>query len=220
MTKYIPLAAFIGLLSFGLLTLPAHADTAAGNAGAWSTVDVHQQQTVTDISPQLYMEQNAETLTTVQFGKQAAAVSHQVGHQSHEGTHVKGSQTQDLHSTADIQWKKNTWPSWTTADTSGSVDQTQSHWSNHPMWSEQYALNEQATRVGKGKSAVKSSLESETHQLVDGGIGDVHQAQTNSGATHAEGYTNPPFPKKFSFKGIGGTLRQFVNVTVENILSF
>lgn len=206
-TRYASIATMAGLL------VPVSA--LAGEA--WSHVGVDQWQSAHSGIAEL--EQTATTHASVNLPGQARAQSDSTGAQR-ETFVGRGSQEQEVHSTAGIEWEDWSWPSAAAAYTSGKVAQGQSASSILPIDQQQSGSTVQKSQVGDTVSRSEVSG-SQSLVILDPVAG---QEQRMSGSTGATGFIDPPVPPCGycgSFASLfGGRLEQTVRVFVRNVLTF
>ena len=184
---------------------------------AWSSVDVDQNQHAWGNSS-VDLTQTATIATEVNLDGQAVASSKSSGSQA-AWFHGKGHQSQWLGAGSGITWEDWTWPSATTAWTTGGVKQHQNAWSDQPIKLHETAGTWQKSRVGTTSSVADGSIE----QNNVGVVGDAAQDQQITGKTSADGFVDLPAPSCFScdtWSFFGGKLIQTVRVFVQNVLEF
>ena len=207
--------AQFGLMLLGAVGVASLAAHSAAAAGANANLGVWQSQSVAGNTLPATLGQSADTFTGVWLGTSAEAISQQTAAQLAEGTPSMAAQSQAVTSGAALTWEDNQWPAWTTAASIGSTDQSNSMWSYTATDLQQTATNDQTTIV----DAQSSVATGEASQRQQGAFGDLHQQQRTQGDTAAAGYSVPPFPSQFTFD-FAGVVRQFIGLTVENIVSF
>lgn len=203
----------IGAISAGASNPPCN-NTCIQHGNAWTNLKSFQSQEVDGNNQPVTLGQQTEGKTQVFVGDDAAASSINFGTQTAAGT-GDAKQEQGLESGTMINWQANRWPSLTTARTFGGVEQQQAMWSSTPVDLRQENGSSQITELDE----VRTIVEGENRQRIDGSVGDVHQKQKISGSSESKAYTNPPFPNTSSFNW-GGTLRQHISLSVDNILNW
>jgi hypothetical protein len=183
-------------------------------AANWTQLLVSQDQHVRSAQP-VTLKQQVQGETSTQLGNQASSKSQHFGNQVIANVLGAGRQTQSLMSGARTTWTANMWPTLATAGTQGAVHQQQAAQSAVPMTGMQHAGTWQMGNAGASSVEVDGIAK----QMSGAGVSNVQQLQGISGQSQAQGWINPPFPKEMTFN-VGGVLRQFVGLTVENIINW
>jgi hypothetical protein len=204
---------------FGTLLTAATALPIGAFAGdAWSVASVEQSQSAWAPHHDVRFHQDATILTSNNLGSQATAQAESTGTQDLKFK-GRGTQSQQLTASTALSWEDGKWPAEATAHSEAGIEQKQSARSRSPI-----TMKENAQVWGKARVGDTTSFfDVRAHQKNVGAKGTASQKQNLAGATHAEGFVNPPFPpchQTCHSAWFGGKLVQTVHVFVQNILTF
>jgi hypothetical protein len=210
MKQLVVATAAVGLVSVG--AHDASAADAHATLGAWQSQTFNNNGVSADA---VTLGQNMDLFTGTWLNDSAASNSHQKASQIETGVATTATQNQIGTADAHLWWEDNKWPASTKAWTGGGTAQDQVIWSAHPVDQQQTAQNWQESRIEDHTAIADGTIE----QRQQGPTGDVQQHQETAGNTVTTGYSVPSFPSQFTFD-FSGKLRQFIGLTVENILNF
>lgn len=197
----------------------ALAPTMAFAASSWSAVTVNQSQgAITTGNRVVDLQQTANISTSTNLGNQAWVSSGVSGTQG-AWFAGKGSQEQNLSAGTSLTWSDWRWPANAVGTATGSLDQQQVAWSNHPIKLQESGGIWLRSNVGGTHSNADATISQTNFQ----GVGDVSQSQHLSGRVRSEGFVDPPRPWCHWCTGassFGGQLITRVDVIVTNLLNF